>query len=169
LVSVSRNGVLALREGGGAEKEHYDIPFGARLRVAEGKKVESGEIMAEWDPYSLPIVTEHEGTVKLQDVIDGITMHEEKNRITGLIERVIIEHRAEQLHPQVVIMDGGKKKASYPLPVDTNIVVHDGDKVEPGDVLAKIPQEVSKTQRHHGRSCRAWRNFSRRANRATPR
>ncbi|MBK6879208.1 MAG: DNA-directed RNA polymerase subunit beta' [Elusimicrobia bacterium] len=146
LVSVARNGVLALREPGGAEKEHYDIPFGARLRVAEGKKVESGEIMAEWDPYSLPIVTEHEGTVKLQDVIDGITMHEEKNRITGLIERVIIEHRAEQLHPQVVIMDGGKKKASYPLPVDTNIVVHDGDKVEPGDVLAKIPQEVSKTK-----------------------
>ncbi len=146
LIAVSRNGVLSLREAGGVEKEHYDIPYGARLRVAEGRRAESGEVLAEWDPYSLPIVSEYEGTVKLHDVIDGITMHEEKNRITGLIERVIIEHRAEQLHPQVTILEGGKKKAGYPLPVDTNIVVHDGDPIAPGDVLAKIPQEVSKTK-----------------------
>jgi DNA-directed RNA polymerase subunit beta' len=146
LIAVSRTGVLSLREVGGAEKEHYDIPYGARIRVAEGHKTEAGEILAQWDPYSLPIISEYEGTVKLQDVIDGITMHEEKNRITGLIERVIIEHRAEQLQPQVLINEAGKRKAGYPLPVDTNMVVHDGDKVEPGDVLAKIPQEVSKSK-----------------------
>jgi DNA-directed RNA polymerase subunit beta' len=133
-------------KAGGQEKEHHDIPYGARLRVAEGQKAEVGDVLAQWDPYSLPIVTEQEGTVKLHDVMDGITMHEEKNRITGLIERVIIEHRAEQLHPQVVINEGGKRKAGYPLPVDTNLVVHDGDKVMPGDVLAKIPQEVSKSK-----------------------
>jgi DNA-directed RNA polymerase subunit beta' len=109
-------------------------------------KRKSGEVLAQWDPYSLPIISEYEGTVKLQDVIDGITMHEEKNRITGLIERVIIEHRAEQLQPQVLINEAGKRKAGYPLPVDTNMVVHDGDKVQPGDVLAKIPQEVSKSK-----------------------
>jgi DNA-directed RNA polymerase subunit beta' len=146
LVSVSRNGVISLREAGGVEKEHYDVPYGARLKVAEGKRAEPGEVLAEWDPYSLPIISEYEGTAKLHDVVEGITMHEEKNRITGLIERVIIEHRAEQLHPQVVISKGGKKEASYPLPVDTNIVVQDGDAVLPGDVLAKIPQEVSKTK-----------------------
>jgi DNA-directed RNA polymerase subunit beta' len=146
LISVSRNGVLSIREAGGQEKEHYDIPYGARLKAADGKKTEAGEVLAEWDPYSLPIISEYEGTAKLQDVVEGITMHEEKNRITGLIERVIIEHRAEQLHPSVVVMKGGKKEASYPLPVDTNIVVQDGDKIEPGDVLAKIPQEVSKTK-----------------------
>ncbi|HNC74363.1 MAG TPA: DNA-directed RNA polymerase subunit beta', partial [Elusimicrobiota bacterium] len=147
LICVSRNGVLSIREtGGGQEREHYDIPYGARLKIADGKKAESGEILAEWDPYSLPIISEYEGTVKLQDVVDGITMHEERNRITGLIERVIIEHRAEQLHPSVLVMKGNKKEASYPLPVDTNIVAQDGDKVEPGDVVAKIPQEVSKTK-----------------------
>lgn len=146
LVSVSRNGVLALREAGGKEKEHYDIPYGARIRVSEGYKADAGEILAQWDPYSLPIISEYEGVVKLQDVIDGITMHEEKNRITGLIERVVIEHRAEQLQPQVIIQEGGKRKAGYPLPVDTNMVVHNGDKVQPGDVLAKIPQEVSKSK-----------------------
>ncbi len=147
LICVSRNGVLSIRESGaGQEREHYDVPYGARLKVADGKRAEAGEVLAEWDPYSLPIISEYEGTVKLQDVIEGITMHEEKNRITGLIERVIIEHRAEQLHPQAVITAGGKKAASYPLPVDTNIVAQDGDKVVPGDVLAKIPQEVSKTK-----------------------
>ncbi len=147
LVGVSRDGVLSIRESGaGQEREHFDIPYGARLKITDGKKAEPGEILAEWDPYSLPIISEYEGTVKLQDVVDGITMHEEKNRITGLIERVIIEHRAEQLHPSVLVMKGNKKEASYPLPVDTNLVVQDGDKVAPGTVVAKIPQEVSKTK-----------------------
>ncbi len=147
LMSISRNGVLSLREpGAGKDSEHHDIPYGARIKVADGKRVEKNEVLAEWDPYSLPIISEYEGTAKLQDVVEGITMHEEKNRITGLIERVIIEHRAEQLHPQVVITKDGKKVASYPLPVDTNIVAQDGDQVLPGDVLAKIPQEVSKTK-----------------------
>jgi DNA-directed RNA polymerase subunit beta' len=147
LICISRNGVLSIREpGAGQEKEHYDIPYGARIKVTDGKRVEPNEVLAEWDPYSMPIVSEYQGTAKLHDVVEGITMHEEKNRITGLIERVIIEHRAEQLHPQVVITKDGKKVASYPLPVDTNIVVQDGDNVVPGDILAKIPQEVSKTK-----------------------
>jgi DNA-directed RNA polymerase subunit beta' len=146
LMCVSRNAVLSLRESGGQEKEHYDIPYGARLKVADGRRIAAGDVLAEWDPYSLPIISEYEGTAKLQDVTEGITMHEEKNRITGLIERVIIEHRAEQLHPQVLVLKGGKKEAGYPLPVDTNIVAQDGDKIQPGDVLAKIPQEVSKTK-----------------------
>jgi len=144
LMCVSRNAAIVITSGG--VEERHIVPFGARLKVTDGGKVETNQVIAEWDPYSLPIDTEHEGTVKLHDVVDGITMHEEKNRITGLIERVIIEHRAEALHPQVVINSGGKKMASYPLPVDTNIVVQDGDKLEPGDVLAKIPQEVSKTK-----------------------
>ncbi len=145
LLCVSRNAAIVIAEGSN-EKERHEVPYGARLKVAEGEKVQTNQVLAEWDPYSLPIITEFEGTAKLQDVVDGITMHEEKNRITGLIERIIIEHRAEQLHPQIVISSGGKKAAGYPLPVDTNIVVQDGDKLEPGDVLAKIPQEVSKTK-----------------------
>ena len=146
-ICISRSGVLSVREPGGHEQEHFEIPYGARLKVEENKRVEKGEVLVEWDPYSLPIIAEHDGTVKLEDVKEGITLHEEKNRITGLIERIIIEHRAEQLHPQVTISGkGGKKAASYPLPVDTNLVVQDGDSVQVGDVLAKIPQEVSKTK-----------------------
>jgi DNA-directed RNA polymerase subunit beta' len=146
-ICVSRNGFVSIREQGGEERGHYEVRYGARLKVTEGTKVEKGTLLVEWDPYSLPILTEEEGTVKLEDVSEGVTLHEEKNRITGLIERVIIEHRVEALHPQIVIIGkSGKKVATYPLPVDTNLVVQDGDQVKQGDILAKIPQEVSKSK-----------------------
>jgi DNA-directed RNA polymerase subunit beta' len=146
-VCISRNGFLSVRETGGKERNHYEVPYGARLKVTENKHVEKGDLLVEWDPYSLPIITEEEGTVKLEDVIEGTTLHEEKNRITGLIERKIIEHRVEALHPQVVIIGkSGKPVATYPLPVDTNLVVQDGDKVRQADIVAKIPQEISKSK-----------------------
>ena len=144
---MARNGFISIREAGGKERSHYEVRYGARSKVSDGQKVEKGDLLVEWDPYSLPIIAEEEGTVKLEDIIEGVTLHEEKNRITGLIERVIIEHRAEALHPQVVILNKNKKPvATYPLPVDTNLVVQDGDKVSTGDVLAKIPQEISKSK-----------------------
>ncbi|OGR82674.1 MAG: DNA-directed RNA polymerase subunit beta', partial [Elusimicrobia bacterium RIFCSPHIGHO2_01_FULL_64_10] len=147
LVCVSRSAELSVREAGGKEKDHYIIPYGSRLKVAENKKVAKGDLLAEWDPYALPIITEQEGTVKWEDIIEGTTLHEEKNRITGLIERVIIEHRAERLHPRIVVTNKStKKEVTYPLPVDTNIVVDNGEAVTLGDVLAKIPQEVTKTK-----------------------
>lgn len=146
-VVVSRNGFMSVREAGGKERNHYEAPYGSRLKVTDGKKVEKGDLLVEWDPYSLPIITEEEGTVKLEDVIEGVTLHEEKNRITGLIERKIIEHRVEALHPQVVIIGkSGKPVATYPLPIDTNLVVQDGDKVRQADIVAKIPQEISKSK-----------------------
>ena len=146
-ICISRNGAISLREAGGHEQENYEIPYGARVKVEDNKRIEKGDVLVEWDPYSLPIIAEHDGMVKLEDVKEGITLHEEKNRITGLIERIIIEHRAEQLHPQATVLGkNGKKIVSYPLPVDTNLVVQDGDAVQIGDVLAKIPQEVSKTK-----------------------
>ncbi len=147
LICVSRNGFISIREEGGKERSHYEIPYGARLKTTDGQKVDKGALLVEWDPYALPILTEEEGTVKLEDVIEGTTLHEEKNRITGLIERKIIEHRAEATHPQVhIIGKSGKSVASYPLPVDTNLLVQDGDKVRQGDILAKIPQEISKSK-----------------------
>jgi len=146
-ICISRNAFLSIRESGGEERSHYEVPYGARVKVTESTRVSKGDLLVEWDPYSLPILTEEEGFVKLEDVIEGVTLHEEKNRITGLIERVIIEHRAEALHPQMVITNkAGKKVATYPLPVDTNLVVQDGDTVLQGDILAKIPQEISKSK-----------------------
>ncbi|MCG3204265.1 MAG: DNA-directed RNA polymerase subunit beta' [Elusimicrobia bacterium] len=146
-ICVSRNGFISIRETGGKERSHYEVRYGARVKVSENKHVEKGDLLVEWDPYSLPIITEEEGTVKLEDVTEGVTLHEEKNRITGLIERKIIEHRVEALHPQVVIIGkSGKPVATLPLPVDTNLIVQDGDKVRQGDIVAKIPQEISKSK-----------------------
>ena len=145
-IVISRNAELSIREESGKERDHFRLPYGARAKVTENKHVEKGTLLAEWDPHALPIITEFEGTVKLEDVIEGITVHQEKNKVTGLTERVIIEHRAERLHPQVIILKGGKRIASYTLPVDTYLNVEDGDKVEAGAVLAKIPQEVTKTK-----------------------
>ena len=125
-VVVSRNAEIFVREESGKERDHYRLPYGARVKVAEGKPVAKGDLLAEWDPHAMPIISEFEGTVKLEDVIEGITVHQEKNKVTGLTERVIIEHRAERLHPQVAIIKGGKRVAGYTLPVDTYLNVEDG-------------------------------------------
>ncbi|MFC1566692.1 DNA-directed RNA polymerase subunit beta' [bacterium] len=148
LIVLSRNGEISIKTTQGKEREHYNIPYGAKLFVGDNKKVNKGQLVAEWDPYSMPIIAEVGGTARWQDIIDGTTMNEEKNRITGQIERSIIEHRGtERLNPQIIINGShGKKLISYPLPLDTYIVVIDKEKLEAGDVIAKIPQEVSKTK-----------------------
>ena len=145
-IVVSRNAEVSVKEDTGKERDHFRLPYGARIKIGEGKTVTKGTLIAEWDPHALPIISEFEGTVKLEDVIEGITVHQEKNKVTGLSERVIIEHRAERLHPQVVIQKNGKRVASYTLPVDTYLSVDEGQKIQEGDVIAKIPQEVTKTK-----------------------
>ncbi|MBI4056422.1 MAG: DNA-directed RNA polymerase subunit beta' [Elusimicrobia bacterium] len=147
ILCVSRNGTLAVvySKTGGALEE-YRVPYGARLKVSDGAQVSKGNLLAEWDPYSLPIITEEEGKVRLVDVKEGVTLHEERNKITGIIERKIIEHRAERMSPRVLVEKKGKEVASYPLPVDTILIAENGLEVSPGAVLAKIPQEVTKTK-----------------------
>jgi len=148
LINVSRNAVISIRELGGKEvKEHHEISYGAKLKVKDGQKVSPGELIAVWDPYVMPILSETSGIVKLLDIIEGITLQKETNKVTGLVERKIIEHRADRLHPQVMILSkSGKKLATYSLPVDAHLVVNNGDKAEIGTVLAKIPQEVSRSK-----------------------
>lgn len=147
-VVVSRNGEVSIKGTAGREREHYTIPYGARIMVRENIKVIKGMRIAEWDPYSMPIVAEASGMVEWRDIVEGTTMQQEKNRITGLVERVIIEHRGtERMNPQLAILDKHKKPlTTYPLPVDTYIVVGDDETVAAGDIIAKIPQEVSKTK-----------------------
>jgi DNA-directed RNA polymerase subunit beta' len=145
-INISRNAMLTVVSGTGATLEEHRLSYGARLKVAEGYKATVGELLAEWDPYSLPILCEHKGTVKLVDVLEGVTLHEERNKITGIIERKIIEHRAERLNPRVVVEKGGKEVAHYPLPIETILVAENGQEAEPGTVLAKISQEVTKSK-----------------------
>jgi DNA-directed RNA polymerase subunit beta' len=146
LIVVSRNAELILTEGATHRRETFQLPYGARLKVASGKKVTKGEMIAEWDPHSKPIISEVDGKIELKDIKEGVTLHKEKSKITGQIERVIIEHPTERLRPRIVIKKAGKVLAEYPLPLDTNLVIDDGDDILVGDILAKIPQEVTKTK-----------------------
>ena len=142
LIVVSRNGEISVKSSKKQSKEQYQlVPYGARLKVKENKKVKKGELLVEWDPYSMPIISEVPGKVKLEDIIDGVSLHEEINRNTGLKERIIIPYRSEKLRPRIEVVDKSRKKlGSYLLPVDTHIVVENGVEVSQGDVLCKIPQ-----------------------------
>jgi len=155
-VVVSRTGMLIVTPSTGAAEE-FKITYGARLKVQNGDKAEPGQLLAEWDPYTMPIVAEHEGEIRLQDVREGVTLHEERNKITGIIERKIIEQETrrtagekseggKRLNPRVAIDKEAKEAAVYPLPTDTILMVEAGQKVHPGDILAKIPQEVTKSK-----------------------
>ena len=156
VVVVSRAGMLDILDAAGNPVEEHKIIYGGRLKVADKDKIAPGDLLAEWDPYTMPIVAEQEGTVHLIDVREGVTLHEERNKITGIIERRIIEQEtrraekgeggAKRLNPRIHIEKGGKDVANYPLPTDTILTVEAGQAVHPGDVLAKIPQEVTKSK-----------------------
>jgi DNA-directed RNA polymerase subunit beta' len=155
-VCVSRTGQLILIDKQTGTQEEHKILYGCRLQVTDGAKAEAGELLAEWDPYTMPIVAEQEGAVRLVDVREGVTLHEERNKITGIIERKIMEQEtrrsekgegaSKRLNPTVIIERGGKDVANYPLPTDTILLVEAGQALKPGDVLAKIPQEVTKSK-----------------------
>ncbi|AKL98666.1 DNA-directed RNA polymerase subunit beta' [Endomicrobium proavitum] len=155
-VVLSRNAELVYTEYPVHRRNVYQIPYGAIVEVADGEKVEvktdsatgtkKNVLLAKWDPHSKPIISEFEGTVHFEDIKDGVTLQKEKSKITGQIERVIIEHPADRKTPRIIIKKDNKTVAEYPLPVATTLVIHDGNKIKAGDVLAKIPQEVSKSR-----------------------
>ncbi|MEW6040607.1 MAG: DNA-directed RNA polymerase subunit beta', partial [Elusimicrobiota bacterium] len=146
LVVLTRASEVVLSEIGTKKRDVYKLTFGARLKISDGQRIKKGEVIAEWDPYVMPIITEYEGRVKFEDIIEGKTMHQEKSKITDRIERTIIECRTEKLHPQIAILKGGKRLATYPLPIDTLLAIENNANVNIGDILAKIPQEVIKTK-----------------------
>lgn len=155
-IVLSRNTELAYTEFPVHRRQVYQIPYGAVIKIQDGQKVEiktdpstgmkKHVLIAKWDPHSKPIISEFDGTVQFIDVKDGVTLQKEKSKITGQIERVIIEHPSDRKSPRIVIKKDGKTVAEYPLPVETTLVAHDGDKIKVGDILAKIPQEVSKSR-----------------------
>ena len=157
IVVVARTGTIALKSRETGNVEEIKIAYGARLKVEDGDKVEIGQVMAEWDPYTMPVVAEQEGSVRLVDVREGVTLHEERNKITGIIERKIIEQETrrmgaekgeagKRLNPRIAVEKGSKDVATYPLPTDTILMVEAGQDVRPGDILAKIPQEITKSK-----------------------
>lgn len=155
LVVLNRNAMISIVDAQGREKEKYSLVYGANILVEERQTVKPGQKLVEWDPYSVPILTEVGGRVALGDIIEGITVKEEVDEITGLSQKVIIDYPAN-MRPRVSIKDehgratlripGTNQPARYLLPAGAHILVEKGDIVSPGDILAKIPRETTKTK-----------------------
>jgi DNA-directed RNA polymerase subunit beta' len=155
LVVMNRNGEMVIQDESGRERERYSVIYGAKLLVKDGQRVESNQLLAEWDPYAMPMLTEVAGTVKFGDVVEGVTMQEQLDEVTGLSRKVIIESKDPDARPRISIKDeagetrqlpNSEQMARYFLPVGSNIQVTDGDFIEAGEVIAKIPRETTKTK-----------------------
>jgi DNA-directed RNA polymerase subunit beta' len=145
-VVLNRNGSVSINNEYGREFERYQLPQGATLKYADDGEIEKDEIFATWDPYTIPIITEVKGFVNSEDLIQDVTMQEETNPITGITERVVVEHRQEY-HPQVIITDEKKEVVGiYSIPVGAHILVSDKQTINAGDLIAKIPRGVGKTR-----------------------
>jgi DNA-directed RNA polymerase beta' subunit len=154
-VVMNRNGSIAITDEKGRERERNKVIYGARLRVGDGETVNRETLLAEWDPYTIPIITEVGGRAKFGDVIEGLTMSEQVDEVTGLSRKVIVEYKDKdtEIRPRVSIKDDhgrtikiGDSEARYLLPVGANIMVKEGEEVHAGDVIAKIPRETTKTK-----------------------
>ncbi len=160
LVAVSRSGEVGLIDEYGRERERHKIPYGAILSVHEGASVKAGEIIVNWDPHTHPVVTEVEGVVKLIDFVDGLTVQEQSDEVTGLSSRVVTDPKqrggaGKELRPMVkligfqgedVYLPETEIPAQYFLPAGAIAGIKDGSEVKVGDVIARIPQESSKTR-----------------------
>jgi DNA-directed RNA polymerase subunit beta' len=165
LVVMSRHGeaVIAVPDGSRErERERYPLVYGAKLRKREGDAIKAAELIAEWDPYTTPILTEVAGTVKYGDILEGRTMEEKLDDRTGARYNVVVESKELEARPRISIKDESGKTARIPasegrafgtaqdaryfLPVGAYINVGDGARVEAGDIIAKIPRETTKTK-----------------------
>jgi DNA-directed RNA polymerase subunit beta' len=148
LVVMNRTGSIVVQDAKGRDRERYPVVYGARLRVRDGQKVEPGQLLLEWDPYTFSILTEEPGTIRFKDIVDGLTVHEDVDEVTGLSQRIIIDSPDEKKQPAVEIRgkDGKTVVRKYHMPSHAHLMVEDGDTVTAGAVLAKIPRETTKTK-----------------------
>jgi DNA-directed RNA polymerase subunit beta' len=148
LIAMNRNGLIAIVDEKGREKERYHVVYGARLRVEENQPVKLGELLAEWDPYTFSILTEAGGTIQFKDLQPGITIEEQVDEVTGLSQLVVTLPPGDEKHaPTIQVRDSaGRTRKKYLMPSRAHLMVQDGDEVQPGDVLAKIPRETTKTK-----------------------
>ena len=153
-VVMNRKGEIAVVDDTGRERERYGVVYGARLNVQDGGKVKAGDILAEWDPYTVPIITEVGGIVHYGDIAEGITMEEQVDEVTGLSRKVVTEAKSADKRPRITLKgeDGKTVKlpngtqARYMLPIGANISVEEGAVLHAGSILAKIPRETTKTK-----------------------
>jgi DNA-directed RNA polymerase subunit beta' len=159
-VTTSRSGELLVADENGRERECYKLPYGAVLSVGEGSQVKGGDIVAKWDPHTHPIITEVAGTVAFSGIEEGLSVRQQTDELTGLTSIEVIDPNerpaaGKDLKPTITLVDGKGKElclagtnmpAHYTLPPNAILSLNDGDKIGVGDVIARIPQEGSKTR-----------------------
>lgn len=155
LVVMRRHGEVHVLDEQKRSRGKYPLSYGAHLKISDNSPVKKGQLIAEWDPFSIPILAEVDGIIKFDDIIEGKTMQEQVDEVTGLSRKIIVEFKGGDLRPRVSIKDNKGKTAKladshavarYLLSVGVNIVVSEGDEVRAGDILAKIPRETTKTK-----------------------
>jgi len=147
-VVMTRNGEVSVEDENGRERERYPLVYGAKLQYDDGEEVESGSLLVEWEPFATPVLTDEDGMVEFEDVVESATMEERVDENTGLSRKVIVESRDSSLRPRIVVNDQttGQELTTRPLPVGAAIFVEEGQMVDEGDILAKIPRETTKNE-----------------------
>ncbi|MBL9066621.1 MAG: DNA-directed RNA polymerase subunit beta' [Sphingopyxis sp.] len=152
-LALARSGEVAIIDSEGRERASHKLPYGAHILFKDGDKVKKGDRIAEWDPFTMPLITEKQGVVKYQDLEDTKTLIEQVDEATGIAQRVVIEYRSagrakkEDLQPRLTLLDDASGEAArYLLAVGTMLSVEDGQEVQAGDVLARVSREASKTR-----------------------
>ncbi len=147
LIVMNRTGSLIIHDAKQREKERHAVVYGAKLLVKEGLEIDPGKSLVEWDPFTFSILTESGGTAIFKDIVEGVTMKEEVDEVTGLSRKVITDSPDEKKQPQIQIKSTkGKILRSYLIPSRAHLMVEVGDNVYPGETLAKIPRETTKTK-----------------------
>jgi DNA-directed RNA polymerase subunit beta' len=145
-IVISRNGEMVILDEKERELEKYIVPSGSYLKVKDGAKVKPRDLLAQWDPHNVPIIAGKDGVIRYEDIRKGETMQEERDPRSGVMHRVIMEHKGE-LHPQLVVCDEkGTVLEVHPLPEKAHIDAEEGAKVKAGSILAKNPREIGGTQ-----------------------
>ncbi|MCE5306947.1 MAG: DNA-directed RNA polymerase subunit beta' [Acidobacteriales bacterium] len=149
LIAMNRNGILAVVDEKGREKERYQVVYSARILVEDGAPVKANQILLEWDPYTFSILTEVTGAVHFRDLVDGVTLQEMVDEITGMSQWVVMDSPDEKRMPAIAVRPTGGGKAEekrYLMPTHAHLMVRDGEEVHAGDVLAKMPRATTKTK-----------------------
>ncbi len=146
-IAMNRNGSLTIIDDRGREAARYQIVYGAHILVEDGARVTQDQLLATWDPFTFAILTEVAGHVKYQDLKEGVTFDEEVDEVTGQSRMVVKDSPDEKKQPRLEIRNASNKMLkTYQMPVRANLMVVDGEDVEPGDIIAKIPRETTKTK-----------------------
>jgi DNA-directed RNA polymerase subunit beta' len=147
ITAMNRNGAVTIIDERGREVARHQIVYGAHIHVTDGQRVKEDQLLATWDPFTFAILTEVAGNIKYQDLKDGVTVEEEVDEVTGQSRVVVKDSPDEKRQPRLEVRSATNKVLkTYQMPVRANLMVHDGDVVEPGDVIAKIPRETTKTK-----------------------